>query len=365
MSDVVSIVDNLIQRAIEKGASDIHLESSANNLRIRFRLDGLLHDQETIEKSIMDQVLSRIKVLANIDTSKKRIPQDGKFSIRNEDKLIDLRVSTFPTIYGQKCVIRILDNDTKIVQLDQLGFYEETLSKFMDMLNKSTGFILVTGPTGSGKTTTLYGALSHLNSSEKNIITLEDPVEYCIDGVCQGQINNVSGFTFEKGIRSLLRQDPDIAMIGEIRDKESAKIAIEASLTGHLVFSTLHTNDAPSAIMRLMDMGIEPFLINASLSGVLAQRLVRKLCACKVQLDSVYKPNGCPKCDQAGYKGRCGIFELLQLTDGLRALIKEKPCFESIYQQSLKDGMKTLKQDAQQKVKDGITSVEEILRVIN
>jgi type II secretory ATPase GspE/PulE/Tfp pilus assembly ATPase PilB-like protein len=379
---VVTLVDNLIQRAIQKKASDIHLESTANNLRVRFRLDGILHDQDSIEKSVMDQVISRIKVLSNIDTSKNRIPQDGKFTFEDRDRTVDLRVSTFPTIYGQKCVIRILDNDVKVVQLEQLGFDEDTLFKFLNMLNKSTGFILVTGPTGSGKTTTLYGAISYLNSKEKNIITLEDPVEYCIDGVCQGQINNACGFTFEKGIRSLLRQDPDIAMIGEIRDKESAKIAIEAALTGHLVFSTLHTNDAPSAIIRLMDMGIEPFLINASLSGVLAQRLVRKLCDCKEPFESfkevystfsdliekceqIYKPVGCFLCDNTGYKGRLGIFELLQLTDDLKSLIKKNPCFDSIYNQALKDNMKILRQDALNKVEKGITSMEEILRVIN
>lgn len=371
---VVELVDNLVKDAISKKASDIHLESTENNLRVRFRLDGILHDQESISKSIMDQVISRIKVLSNIDTSKNKIPQDGKFSVNNLNNSIDLRVSTFPTIYGQKCVIRILDNDSKVVQLDQLGFNSEDLNKFLKLINKPTGFILVTGPTGSGKTTTLYGALSHLNSTEKNIITLEDPVEYCIDGVCQGQINNATGFTFEKGIRSLLRQDPDIAMIGEIRDKESAKIAIEASLTGHLVFSTLHTNDAPSAIMRLMDMGIEPFLINASLSGVLAQRLVRKLCDCKkledkknieFELDTVYKPVGCENCNNTGYKGRLGIFELLELTDNLRSLIKSAPCFDAIYKQALNDNMKTLKQDALEKVKSGITSLEEFLRVIH
>ncbi|OGB83282.1 hypothetical protein A3F66_05480 [candidate division TM6 bacterium RIFCSPHIGHO2_12_FULL_32_22] len=362
---VVELVDNLILDAINKKSSDIHLESTENNLRVRFRLDGMLHDQNPIEKSLMEQFLSRIKVLSHIDTSKKRVPQDGKIKFNHNGRFIDLRISTFPTIYGEKCVIRILDNDAKVVNLEQLGFDAPILKKFRSLLHKPTGFILVTGPTGSGKTTTLYAALSYLNSKEKNIITLEDPVEYCIEGVSQGQINNESGFTFQKGIRSLLRQDPDIAMIGEIRDKESAKIAIEASLTGHLVFSTLHTNDAPSAVMRLMDMGIEPYLINASLSGVLAQRLVRKLCECKQSDQNYFVATGCEVCNHTGYKGRLGIFELLELTNNLKSLVKENPCFDAIQKQSIQDGMILLKQDGMKKVDSGIISLEELLRVIN
>jgi len=309
----VDIVDKIISRAIAFSASDIHLESSEHQLRVRYRVDGILQDQSHIQKDIALQVISRIKVLADIDIAQKRIPQDGKFKININNNIVDLRISTFPAVYGEKIVIRILDRIKTTIDLESLGFDPVILDKFKNLVNKSGGFILVTGPTGSGKTTTLYAALSSIHTPEKNIITLEDPVEYHIEGVTQGQINLGSGFTFAQGIRSLLRQDPDIAMIGEIRDRESAKIAIEASLTGHLVFSTLHANNAPGAIMRLMDMNIEPFLINAAVTGILAQRLARKICLfCRfeyvpniqektlidslgINLNKLYKGTGCDK----------------------------------------------------------------------
>ncbi len=380
---VVDLVDTIIRLAIEKEASDIHLESMEDYLRVRFRLDGMLCDQPQVSKKIMHQIISRIKILSNIDIVQKRIPQDGKFKLTLNEKLIDLRISTFPSVYGEKVVIRILDRSKNKISLDDIGFDFETLKIFKNLINLPTGFILVTGPTGSGKTTTLYSCLSQLHTPDKNIITLEDPVEYHIDGVTQGQIHPEVGFTFAKGIKSLLRQDPDIAMIGEIRDKESAKIAIEAALTGHFVFSTLHTNNSPGAIMRLMDMGIEPFLINASLTGVLAQRLVRKICSncvqqfeptyqektlmdfLKIEFDYVLRGVGCNICDETGYKGRTGLFELLVMTDELRSLIVEKPRFNDISFQATKDGMITLLQDATKKVQDGIITLQELTRVVS
>ena len=380
---VVRHVDALIHRAIERNASDIHLEPTAHHLRVRFRLDGVLYDQTSIAKSMMQQVVSRLKVLAKMNIAEKRLPQDGKFYFTVKSKPIDLRVSTFPSLFGEKMVVRILDRDAHAMQLDQLGFMPTMLVAVKELTGKSNGFFLVTGPTGSGKTTTLYALLSVLHAPDKNIVTLEDPVEYNLEGITQGPINPDAGFTFEKGIRALLRQDPDILMVGEIRDRQTARTAIEAALTGHMVLSTLHTNDAPSAVMRLMDMGIEPFLINASLSGVLAQRLVRKICAgCKAPIirDSAYT-NLCKKlgiadeillyhgegyvqCNGLGYRGRIGIFELLVISSALRAKIVLHPNFDEMYMQSLKDGMITLLQDGVAKVKAGIISLEELARVI-
>ncbi|MBT3455550.1 type II/IV secretion system protein [bacterium] len=379
---VVETVSELIENAVSYRASDIHLEPSKNCLNVRCRVDGVLIPVGSLSDSVKQQVVSRVKVLANIDISEKRIPQDGKFNFFLLDRTVDLRVSTFPSIYGENVVIRILDSSNQTLSLDELGFEEDVLSLYRDLVSHSSGFFLVTGPTGSGKTTTLYATLSEFKSPEKNIITLEDPVEYNIDGVVQGQVNNQAGFTFAKGMRSLLRQDPDIAMIGEIRDKETAGVAVEAALTGHLVFSTLHTNDAPGAIMRLLDMGVEPFLINASVSGVLAQRLARKLCQnCKKQilpdehektilrrlkldLKTLWKSSGCQKCCNVGYKGRVGLFELLKMTSNLRSLIIHDPHFDKIHKQAELDGMKTLKEDGLQKVKDGIISMQEFVRVI-
>ncbi|TET34088.1 type II/IV secretion system protein [Candidatus Dependentiae bacterium] len=380
---VVYHVDALISGAIEKAASDIHLEPTAHHLRIRFRVDGLLYDQPPITSSIMQQVVSRLKVLAQMDIAEKRIPQDGKFTLSFEDKPVDFRVSTFPSLFGEKMVVRILDRAAHAMSLDQLGFAPAMLERINEISQKQSGFFLVTGPTGSGKTTTLYAILSALHAPEKNIITLENPVEYNLEGITQGHINTEAGFTFEKGIRALLRQDPDILMVGEIRDRETAGVAIEAALTGHLVLSTLHTNDAPSAVMRLMDMGIEPFLINASLSGVLAQRLVRKLCLeCrepiertelhehllkKLSIDEdiqLYAGRGCAWCDGLGYRGRIGIFELLVINQAFRALIVSHPDFDAIYEQVRRDGMHTLLQDGVLKLKEGVISLEELARVM-
>lgn len=378
---VVSIVNTLLNTAITMHASDIHLEPTEHALRVRFRLDGVLHDQQPFERTISPQIISRFKVLSAINIAEKRIPQDGKFHIVNKGQPIDLRISTFPSLHGEKVVVRILDRSTHGIALEQLGFDAGTLHTFSQLIKRPSGFFLVTGPTGSGKTTTLYAALSTLNSPEKNIVTLEDPVEYNVSGITQGYINPAAGFTFEKGIRALLRQDPDILMVGEIRDKQTARVAIEAALTGHLVLSTLHTNDAPSAVMRLMDMGIEPFLINASLTGVLAQRLVRIICNnCKERItpnqqetmlcqqynldpQSLYHGKGCTACNHVGYKGRTGVFELLTVTNALRSLIIARPQFEHMHEQARKDGMTTLLHDGIQKVRDGIISLADLTRV--
>lgn len=380
---VIQKVDSLLHDAITRHASDIHLEPTKNNLRVRFRIDGVLFDEQPINHEIAQQVISRLKVLAGMNIAQKRIPQDGKMSIQINEQPIDLRISTFPSLFGETMVIRILDRGTQMIELEQLGLSQSMLDKFKQLIERANGFFLVTGPTGSGKTTTLYAALAMLNTSEKNIVTLEDPVEYNLEGITQGHINPQAGFTFEQGIRSLLRQDPDVLMVGEIRDKQTARVAIEAALTGHVVLSTLHTNDAPSAIMRLMDMSIEPFLINAAITGVLAQRLVRKLCdQCKQEtvptneekkvleklgiiLEKMYKPNGCYACNQVGYLGRTGIFELLTISPALHELISERPKFDAIHEQATKDGMHTLMQDAMQKLKDGTISLEELLRIVH
>lgn len=378
----VDTVDTVLSDAISRGASDIHFEPMQDSLRVRFRIDGVLIDQPSIDYVIMSQVLSRLKVLAHIDIAEKRVPQDGKFVVQRQDAAIDLRVSTFPSLYGQKIVVRILDRIRHIINLEKLGFSAEMRATFFQLVTRSTGLFLVTGPTGAGKTTTLYAALMALHSSEKNIVSLEDPVEYNIAGVTQGQINTDIGFTFAKGIRAVLRQDPDILMVGEIRDKETAHVAIEAALTGHFVLSTLHTNDATSAVMRLMDMGIEPFLINASLIGVLAQRLARTICAyCKKQVDPTFDQNavmqrlgfqlaalyigtGCAHCGNLGYKGRIGIFELLVLTPELRAHIVKQPVFDSLYAAAIAQGMETLLACAIKKVEAGIITLDELIRTI-
>jgi type II secretory ATPase GspE/PulE/Tfp pilus assembly ATPase PilB-like protein len=379
---VVGLVDTMIERAIDGNASDIHFEPNEKNLRIRFRIDGVLYDKEGIAKTHMHQITSRLKVLANINIAEKRIPQDGKFRLVRKHREIDVRVSTFPSLWGEKIVLRILDHAQQAINLEQLGFDSIMLEQFKQLIHTSNGFFLVCGPTGSGKTTTLYAALSSINKSEHHIITLEDPIEYNIPGITQGQIHPDAGFTFEKGMRALLRQDPDIVMVGEIRDTQTAAIAIQAALTGHLVMSTLHTNDACSVIMRLMDMGIEPFLINAALTGVLAQRLARKICnLCKqeykptdhdhalmkklgVTLDTLYKGKGCDACLGLGYKGRIGIFQLLMVTNQLRSLMVQQPSYDAINSLALSQGMQSLIDDGASKVKTGIITLHELIRVV-
>lgn len=380
----VRAVDELFKQAMILGASDIHLEPLEVGLRVRMRVDGMLHDEATLQDELKPKVISRIKVLAHIDIAQQRIPQDGKFFMIFNDQEIDLRVSTFPSLYGEKVVIRILDKAHMNVDLDQLGFDKHMLQHIKKLIEKPQGFFLVTGPTGSGKTTTLYSILSLLNSPDRNIVTLEDPVEYSIDGVTQGYINTATGFTFAKGIRALLRQDPDIIMIGEIRDQESARIAIEAAMTGHLVFSTLHTNDAPSSVIRLMDMGIEPYLINAAVSGVLAQRLARKNCVQCSKYRPITEPEsnllrqkggenilnvaegcGCESCSKSGYRHRIGVFELMVMDDSLRSFISEQPNIENLSAQARERGMRTLLDDGLNKVREGTISLDELARVLS
>lgn len=378
----ITIVSNLLIKAIKLEASDIHLEPNKNFLRVRFRVDGLLYDEEPIEQNIALQVISRIKVVAHMNLAERRIPQDGTFSYTTDLKEVDLRVATFPSIYGEKLVIRILDRAKNILTIDNLGFDCYMLEQVKNIAQFSNGFFLVTGPTGSGKTTTLHGMLSFLNSPQKNVVSLEDPIEYHVPNITQGQIYPEIGFTFHKGIRAIVRQDPDIIMVGEIRDCETAQVAIQAALTGHFVLSTLHTNNACGALMRLLDMKIEPFLINAALTGILAQRLVRKLCyKCRYQTDptsqeramldrlniacdSIYKSSGCENCHNTGYKGRIGIFELLVISQKLRSIITQNPSFDAICAQAHADGLKPLVSDGIQKVTEGITSLYELCRVI-
>jgi type IV pilus assembly protein PilB len=379
---VVRLVDALLANALNNGASDIHIEPQQHIVRIRYRIDGVLCEQEPIEIALAPQIISRIKVLARINIVQRRIPQDGKFCFTHTNDTVDVRVSTFPSLYGETMVLRLLDRAYQLLSLSYLGFTPAMHEAFTQMLGHQHGLILVTGPTGSGKTTTLYAALAQINSPEKHIITLEDPVEYSVDGITQGHIDADVGFTFEKGIRAMLRQDPDILLVGEIRDRQTARIAIEAALTGHLVLSTLHTNDAPSAIMRLMDMGVEPFLINAALIGVLAQRLVRMICSsCRTevpmpedqlhlfsvdddQVVTTYKGAGCTRCNGCGYKGRTGVFELLPITAAMRSLIVAQPCVDDLYAQAYRDGMEPLKHDAAAKVLSGVTSLQECVRII-
>ncbi|MBD3231944.1 type II secretion system protein GspE [Candidatus Dependentiae bacterium] len=382
---IVCLVDSLLYKALDMSASDIHLEQNEDSMRVRYRIDGILYDQNSVDFDHRLPVLSRLKILASLDIAQKRIPQDGKIRIKVTNKkdknlcdFLDLRISTFPSIHGEKMVIRILDQSRECLKLDLLGFNKKDLSVLKELISRPHGFFLVTGPTGSGKTTTLYAILSYLNNTERNIITMEDPVEYDLAGITQSQINTKSGFTFQKGLRSILRQDPDIIMVGEIRDRQTAQIAIEAALTGHLVFSTLHTNDAASAITRLIEMGVEPFLISASLMGVLAQRLVRKLCQnCKQEADfdkAAYKnlndcdikksyiSIGCVECLNLGYKGRTGIFELLMIDDIIRSLILNKNSSDIITKIAVKNGLKTLLDDGIDKIKQGFVSLDEVFR---
>ena len=377
---VIRLVNLMIMQAIHDGASDIHIEPDEGDISVRCRVDGILHDYPAIPKYLQSALSSRIKVLANLNIAERRAPQDGQFQMKMENRQIDIRVSAVPTIYGENLVLRLLDRGNIILSLSELGFARDVQDKYEKIIRRPYGIILVCGPTGSGKTTTLYSSLNLINSKEKNIITIEDPVEYRLSGIRQTQLDPKAGVSFSAGLRSMLRQDPDIIMVGEIRDKETAEIAIQAALTGHLVLSTLHTNDAAGAITRLIDMGIEPFLISSSLNAVLSQRLIRVVCKdCKEE----YSPSeemlkkiglegrkeikfsrgkGCLKCKDLGYKGRIGIFELMSLDDKLRALIAAKAPREEIKRYAESAGMLSLKKDGFNKVQDKITTLEEVLR---
>jgi len=369
---IVKFVNLLIMEAVKSRASDIHIEPEEDSLRIRFRIDGFLHEISSPSKNMQAAIISRIKVLSKMDIAEKRKPQDGQLQMRIENRNIDVRVASFPTVYGENVVLRILDKANVILELSQLGFVKEVLATFQELIKQPNGIMLVTGPTGSGKTTTLYAAIQTINSEERNIITLEDPVEYHLPRIRQSQINPKAGVTFAAGLRSILRQDPDVIMVGEIRDLETVDIAVQAALTGHLVFSTLHTNDAAGTISRLLDMGAEPFLVSSSVIGILAQRLVRAVCPkCKEPHKETedgkeytyYRSKGCGYCKNTGFHGRLGIFELMVIDDKIRKLISTKASSEEIRKAAQEAGMRTLREDGLARARTGITTLEEVMRV--
>ncbi|RKY30913.1 MAG: type II secretion system protein GspE [Candidatus Omnitrophota bacterium] len=371
---VIKLVDLIIRQAIDERASDIHIEPFKDKISIRYRIDGILYEIPPPASHLHLAIISRIKILSKLDIAEKRLPQDGSFLVKLEDRPIDLRVSTIPTLYGEKIVLRILDKKSVILDLNLMGFDEAQLQQIRSVINLPYGLVLLTGPTGSGKTTTLYAILNEIKNSTKNIITAEDPVEYKLDGINQVQIKPEIGLTFANALRSFLRQDPDIILVGEIRDLETAQICIRAALTGHLVLSTLHTNDAPSAIARLIDIGIEPYMVAPSLLLVVAQRLARKLCpdckkayetsseklgGVKINSDLIYKPQGCNKCGQIGYRGRTCISEVMNINDNLRELIGKNLSYVQLKEAARSAGMQTLFESAVKKVEEGIISLEE------
>ncbi len=380
---VIKLVNLVLSRAVKARASDIHFEPFQKSLTIRYRIDGVLYNIMNLPKGIQSSLASRIKIMAKLNIAEKRLPQDGRIDIKIGDKLIDIRVSVIPTAFGERTVLRLLDKTSTIFKLDDLGIDRERLKLLNNIIRSPYGIVLVTGPTGSGKTTTLYAALSTINSSEINIITIEDPIEYQIEGIGQIQVNPKIDLTFANGLRSIVRQDPDVILVGEIRDTETAEIAIQSSLTGHLVFSTLHTNDAASSVTRLIDMEMEPFLVSSSVIAIIAQRLIRILCPdCKepyvpddeslerVGIDKnvldnrkIFRNTGCPACMNTGYKGRTAIFEMMVLNDPLKKLILKTSDANTIKEKAVKYGMMTLMQAGARKVLEGITSIEEVYRV--
>jgi type IV pilus assembly protein PilB len=383
---VVRLVNSILVQAIRQNASDIHIEPQETRVRVRYRIDGTLYNMMTPPRQIHAALVSRVKIMADVDIAERRVPQDGRIPFKVDGREYDLRVSTIPSIFGEKVVMRILDKNNALVGIEHIGLLPHNLDRFDAMIRKPYGIILLTGPTGSGKSTTLYSMLSQLNSSERNIVTIEDPVEYQLPGINQMQVNVKAGVTFANGLRAFLRQDPDIIMVGEIRDAETARIAIHAALTGHLVLSTLHTNDAPASLTRLVDMGIEPFLVASSIIGVVAQRLVRMLCdRCKKMYTpppellrrlgivppddgsriTFYSPGACEFCNNVGYKGRTGIFEIMVVNEQVQELVTRQASVSTIRQAAIAGGMKTLAEDGFAKVLIGITSAEEVLRAVH
>jgi general secretion pathway protein E len=380
---IIKLVNLMLSQAVKARASDIHVEPYQEKLKIRYRVDGILYDKLSPPKRIQSTLVSRIKVMAKLNIAEKRLPQDGRIEIRIADKNVDIRVSSIPTAFGERVVLRLLDKSTVLLQLTDIGMPEDRLKLIDGLIRSPHGIVLVTGPTGSGKTTTLYAALTMINKPDINIITIEDPVEYQIEGIGQIQVNPKIGLNFANGLRSIVRQDPDVILVGEIRDQETAEVGIQSALTGHLVFSTLHTNDSASAVTRLIDMGIEPFLVSSSVMAILAQRLVRVVCdKCKEvyiadeeSLDSIgitpemaagrniYRGMGCSSCLNTGYRGRTGIFELMILDDSIKNLILKTSDANAIKRQAIEQGMFSLRQDGAQKVLDGITTIEEVFRV--
>lgn len=381
---IVKLVNLILTEAVRDRANDVHIEPQEKELRIRYRIDGVLHEIMSSPKKVQNGVISRIKIMAGMDIAERRVPQDGRFSLTVDKKEIDFRVATLPAIHGEKIVLRLLEKESIMMDLDELGLLQESYERFKNSFTKPYGAILVTGPTGCGKTTTLYAVLNVINTVERNLITVEDPVEYRLTGVNQVQVNPKAGLTFASALRSILRNDPDVVMIGEIRDGETALIAIESALTGHLVLSTLHTNDAPSALTRLTEMGLEPFLTSSAVDCVVAQRLARRLCKeCKESYEpspealervgfppakggvpTLYKAKGCKKCNNTGYKGRIGIYETMMVSETIERLTVERATTDQIKEVAIAEGMKILREDGFEKVCLGITSLEEILRVI-
>jgi type IV pilus assembly protein PilB len=379
---IIKLVNQILAQAIELGASDIHFEAEERDMRVRFRVDGVLHESATVPNRMKAGVISRVKIISELDIAERRVPQDGRIGLTIDGKKVDLRVVTLPSVHGEGAVMRILDKSNVVLELDKLGMSDPERNRFERAIRQSYGAVLVTGPTGSGKSTSLYAALGLVNTPEKNIITIEDPVEYQVAGITQVQVNPKAGLTFGTGLRSLMRADPDIIMVGEIRDHETAQIAIEAALTGHLVLSTLHTNDAPSAVTRLTEMGIEPFLVSSAVDCVVAQRLARTLCQhCKrrtilpahvlrdhgypAHMDlEAYEPAGCARCGGSGYKGRLGLYEVMTMSEDIRKLIVERAPADTIAEVAQRQGMRRLREDGLEKVQQGRTSIAEIARVV-
>ena len=382
-SPVIRLVNLMFSQAVRDDASDIHIEPYQNSLKIRQRLDGILYDMISPPKHVQAALTSRVKIMAKLNIDQKRLPQDGRIELKVADKEIDVRVSTLPTAFGERVVLRLLKKSSVLISLTDLGMPEDRFQPFEQEIQAANGIVLVTGPTGSGKTTTLYAALSSINNTDINIITIEDPIEYRISGIGQVQVNPRIDLTFASGLRSIVRQDPDVILVGEIRDSETAEIAIQSALTGHLVFSTLHTNDSASAITRLRDMGIEPFLIASSINAILAQRLVRMICSdCREEYSAdpeelkriglseeesrgrkVYRGQGCVSCHHTGYKGRCGIFELLLMNQDMKSLVLQTSDANQIKSRAVANGMITLRRDGAMKVLQGVTTIEEVFRV--
>jgi type IV pilus assembly protein PilB len=378
---IVKLVHAVIADAVRRGVSDIHFEPSGHDMRVRFRVDGVVFDSTTVPRHLISGLISRIKIMAELDIAEKRVPQDGRIGLSVDGNYVDLRVATLPTVRGEAVVMRVLDSRAIVMDLDGLGMDRDEQARFQAALRQTHGAILVTGPTGSGKTTTLYAALGELNTPDKTLVTVEDPVEYELDGIKQVQVHPKAGLTFANGLRALLRSDPDVVMVGEIRDAETAQIAIESALTGHLVMSTLHANDAPLAAARLVEMGIEPYLVTSSVACVVAQRLVRKLCDCKAPVKlskamlvengfevsrgiSAYEPVGCVSCAQTGFRGRTGLYEVMAMSDEVRRLILDGARHDELTRVAREQGMRSLHHAGLAKVVEGITSVPEVLRVL-
>jgi type IV pilus assembly protein PilB len=378
---VVRFVQSVIADAVNRGASDIHFDPSGGEMRVRCRIDGVVTDSTTVPRALVPGLISRIKIMAELDISERRVPQDGRVGFTVDDRKVDIRVATLPVVRGEAVVMRILDKGRMVLELDRLGMHVDDRERFQPAIKASHGGVLVTGPTGSGKTTTLYAALHEINTPDKTIITIEDPVEYELEGVKQVQVNNRTGLSFAAGLRSMVRADPDILMVGEIRDKETAQIAVESALTGHLVLSTIHTNDAPMAAARLIEMGIEPFLVASGVECVVAQRLARRLCDCKQPTTitaarlaendfagsediKAFEPAGCVRCGGTGYRGRVGLYEVMPVTAEIRSLILDKVDGSSIREAALEQGMRAIRQDGIEKVGVGVTSIEEVLRAL-